>query len=215
MARSSLSQYPCLRGGTTQALVLGRDIVYTDIIRGFYYAVILFIIHVSLIAVDLIRLARRVIPQHRGYFCLFVAHIIFVGILAAYLILNRITRTGSTRDVRPIHTGLAVGFSALFLFFCTAISMIHQLINGQITIYVIGCMTLAVCEKIRSSVDRYNWHVVADRLGLTISIGVTGHTSSDTLTSLLQRADERLYSAKRAGRNRVVGKSEDDGSRGS
>ena len=64
---------------------------------------------------------------------------------------------------------------------------------------------VAVSNKIRSSVERYNWHIIAGGVGVTISIGVTGSSTSDSLAAMLARADERLYRAKRAGRNRVVG----------
>ena len=42
-------------------------------------------------------------------------------------------------------------------------------------------------------------------LNVTTSIGVAGfERSDDTLESILKRADEALYEAKNAGRNRVV-----------
>ncbi|HEX5855904.1 MAG TPA: sensor domain-containing diguanylate cyclase [Thermoanaerobaculia bacterium] len=40
-------------------------------------------------------------------------------------------------------------------------------------------------------------------LGVTVSIGVTGARSDDSLDSLVARADGRMYEAKRRGRNRV------------
>ncbi len=40
---------------------------------------------------------------------------------------------------------------------------------------------------------------------VTISIGVTAHTTDDTIDSLVARADDALYEAKRQGKNRVTG----------
>jgi two-component system cell cycle response regulator len=48
---------------------------------------------------------------------------------------------------------------------------------------------------------------LAQALDITVSIGVAcSDHSEDTADILLKRADEALYEAKRAGRNRVIGK---------
>ncbi|WP_395701334.1 diguanylate cyclase domain-containing protein [Aquabacterium sp.] len=62
---------------------------------------------------------------------------------------------------------------------------------------------LGVAEAARAAVaalDASRW--LPDR-GVSISIGVTGFAHGDTLTDILRRADEALYEAKHAGRNRV------------
>jgi diguanylate cyclase (GGDEF)-like protein len=64
-----------------------------------------------------------------------------------------------------------------------------------------------VCEKIREKVERYPWHHLCEGLAITVSIGLASYseTSSEKLVAL---ADERLYRAKRTGKNKVEGKSE-------
>jgi two-component system, cell cycle response regulator len=47
---------------------------------------------------------------------------------------------------------------------------------------------------------------LAGPLDVTISIGVATAEADDDFDTLLKRADEGLYEAKRAGRNRVIGK---------
>ena len=65
-----------------------------------------------------------------------------------------------------------------------------------------GAKVLA--ESLRAKVQDTPIMFQADRISITISIGCASLTDEDrTMTELLQRADERLYEAKRSGRNRV------------
>jgi diguanylate cyclase (GGDEF)-like protein len=60
-------------------------------------------------------------------------------------------------------------------------------------------------ERIRLAVESYPFVYQDVELHLTISIGIAGITSSqDTDNSLIGRADDALYKAKAAGRNKVV-----------
>ena len=64
---------------------------------------------------------------------------------------------------------------------------------------------LRVCEKLRQAISQYNWSSIHPSLSLTISIGVTTDTTVPTHDRMLAAADRNLYTAKAAGRNRVVG----------
>lgn len=55
------------------------------------------------------------------------------------------------------------------------------------------------CEQIRKAIEQ-----LAHEPNLTISIGISAHRNGDTVSDLYSRADAALYSAKRAGRNRVA-----------
>lgn len=61
----------------------------------------------------------------------------------------------------------------------------------------------SVCEKIRQQIEFYAWSKIHSGLAVTMSFGVAAappHYDVDTLIAL---ADEKLYEAKRSGRNRV------------
>ncbi|HLI60926.1 MAG TPA: diguanylate cyclase [Solirubrobacteraceae bacterium] len=62
----------------------------------------------------------------------------------------------------------------------------------------------AACERARAAIAAEPWERVADRLVVTASLGLAVAEHPLDLPRVLQLADERLYSAKRTGRDRVV-----------
>jgi diguanylate cyclase (GGDEF)-like protein len=60
-----------------------------------------------------------------------------------------------------------------------------------------------VCQRVRRSVQEHDWSSIRAGLRVTISIGVSALAGADAGRELIERADERLYRAKRSGRNRV------------
>ena len=59
-------------------------------------------------------------------------------------------------------------------------------------------------ERIRTALADHDWSVVHPGLALTVSAGVSSWCPGATAPAMLSIADNRLYAAKRAGRNRVV-----------
>lgn len=62
---------------------------------------------------------------------------------------------------------------------------------------------IKVAERIISSISTLPIVVNDKKLNMTVSIGITTPERSDTTMSLIDRADEALYKAKRNGRNRI------------
>ncbi|GII24421.1 sensor domain-containing diguanylate cyclase [Planosporangium mesophilum] len=60
------------------------------------------------------------------------------------------------------------------------------------------------CERVRRGIAAYDWSAVCLDLHVTTSVGVTEIGPDDDYASLLRRADEYLYRAKRLGRDLVV-----------
>ncbi|MBN1240930.1 MAG: diguanylate cyclase [Gammaproteobacteria bacterium] len=61
-----------------------------------------------------------------------------------------------------------------------------------------------LCEELRIAVEREDWAPLGLRSKVTLSFGIAASGPDATPGSLLAEADDRLYSAKRHGRNRVV-----------
>jgi len=60
-----------------------------------------------------------------------------------------------------------------------------------------------ICERLRHAVQAYDWNSIAAGLRVTISVGLCDAMEGIDVRQLLERADASLYTAKRAGRNRV------------
>ncbi|MGC8650547.1 MAG: GGDEF domain-containing protein, partial [Hydrogenobaculum sp.] len=59
----------------------------------------------------------------------------------------------------------------------------------------------ALAEKLRKEIENF---LFEEGLSITCSFGVASLNQEDTKETILKRADEALYKAKREGRNRVV-----------
>jgi diguanylate cyclase (GGDEF)-like protein len=63
---------------------------------------------------------------------------------------------------------------------------------------------LKVTERIRQSLADFNFSDIAPSLHATVSIGVSNFKQFNTIQETLMSADNRMYRAKKMGRNQVV-----------
>ena len=61
-----------------------------------------------------------------------------------------------------------------------------------------------VAEKLREAIAEMGFTYRGDPVRITVSLGVTEFAGADSSTSAFQRADQAMYQAKEAGRNRTV-----------
>jgi diguanylate cyclase (GGDEF)-like protein len=63
--------------------------------------------------------------------------------------------------------------------------------------------SLEAVERVRIAVAAHDWRAMAPDLPVTMSAGIAGFRKDETVEQLLHRADQALYQAKHAGRNRT------------
>ncbi|GAB3540674.1 GGDEF domain-containing protein [Noviherbaspirillum agri] len=63
---------------------------------------------------------------------------------------------------------------------------------------------LKTMERLRKAVFEHGWDSVVPGLMVSFSAGLAGYVPGESMHALAKRADEALYRAKHAGRNRVV-----------
>ena len=66
-----------------------------------------------------------------------------------------------------------------------------------------GGAALAVIERLMEAIRTYSWEEFDSSLRVTMSIGLCESSDFGDSSELVQRADESLYAAKHAGRDRV------------
>jgi len=74
--------------------------------------------------------------------------------------------------------------------------------SNLISATAVRCIT--ACERLRTAIREEPWDRIAAGMTLTASIGVATAETAGDLRALTELADQRLYAAKRAGRDRVV-----------
>jgi len=62
---------------------------------------------------------------------------------------------------------------------------------------------LRVCNTLRERIARLNFHYRQKPIPVTVSCGIAVFQGDDTPETVFERADEAMYRAKRAGRNRL------------
>lgn len=64
-----------------------------------------------------------------------------------------------------------------------------------------------LCERIRRAIEGHDWGALAPGLAVTVSIGVAMRNPEESAHEAIEAADQCLYEAKKAGRNRVWARS--------
>ena len=61
-----------------------------------------------------------------------------------------------------------------------------------------------VVNRIRTAILKHDWSRIAQGLTISGSFGVADYVKGDNIKTLLSKADQAVYAAKKAGRNTVI-----------
>ncbi|MBC8059443.1 MAG: diguanylate cyclase [Clostridiaceae bacterium] len=92
---------------------------------------------------------------------------------------------------------------------CRGFDVVSRNGGEEFSVILLDCSSpnaVVIAEKIRKNVEKHKFYI-SDKvaINITISIGVSTYPdTTDSIDNLLGYADNALYEAKRAGRNRVV-----------
>lgn len=111
--------------------------------------------------------------------------------------------------IEPVQFGTGMGFCASFVHYHQNGSDLIGRIGGEEFLMVFPGTSVdeavAAVERIRCSLTGRRVAIGAEiSIGYSFSSGVCGVELTDDINIALERADRALYTAKRAGRNRVV-----------
>ncbi len=80
-------------------------------------------------------------------------------------------------------------------------------IGGEEFLIIFSNLTLEeatkVCERLRQAMESHKFEVEDDKIGVTLSIGVSPWDGDMEMDALLKKADDACYKAKFSGKNRV------------
>ncbi len=121
-----------------------RNAAFVNLSRARMFSVILVILQIPLIYIDIQNRQRGLWTSVPGYFYLFIMHIAIGVAFSLFYILASIGKPGSPSDITSWHKAVGSMFPVLGMLVAIAISIVGQMIHGQITVYVIAAFWVTV-----------------------------------------------------------------------
>ncbi len=121
-----------------------QEVYFTNLYRARIFSVVLILSHLILIAIDFRLKASGLWITMPGYKYLFYMHVVLEIGLLTFLILFLITKRASADEVKKSDMALLLIFLLFMLVWGAGLSTVDQMINGQITVYLIIILATAV-----------------------------------------------------------------------
>jgi len=115
---------------------------------------VMFLLNLVLLFIDYINRSKGLWIINDGYYYLFLSHVIFGIVLLLYILVSYSIIAHSANEITLSHKLYVILYAFFFLFMTAVVSGIDQKIHGQVTVYIIGCIIIAV-------IFNYNLRVTA------------------------------------------------------
>lgn len=147
-----------------------REILLINYSRAQKFALLLLVISIILIFTDIDNLSKGLDNVGTGLRVLFYLHIISVISLLVYLGLSWLQRRSQFHKITAKDKLFNILFSYMIIILCAVFSINDQLVDGKITIYVMGSLTLAIINYLTplSSLLMYIVSYIIYIVGITL-----------------------------------------------
>ena len=135
-----------------------KEILYSNIWKSRLFGIILIFIHLIFLTIDYFNYKNELWNKVPGYKYLFIMHLVLVSTLCIYLIITKsATRKIQTNKIFAKHYVFEYGYILFILFWCSVVSIVDQYIHQEITVFILGCIIVAVIfiQNLRQSLINY------------------------------------------------------------
>ena len=74
----------------------------------------------------------------------------------------------------------------------------------SIIVHPLRCLVIQLPSKFTQNIEKESFEYEGEKLNITITIGVAEYTKDISLEQWVELADEKMYSGKNTGKNKVV-----------
>ncbi len=120
-----------------------REAAFVNFIRARTFAVILVVLQVPLLYIDHQNWRKGLWLSVPGYRYLCELHLLIGGLFLSYTLIAYTQKPKISQQTTALHTFLAVLFPILGLLVSAGVSVVDQMIHGQITVYIIASFWVA------------------------------------------------------------------------
>jgi diguanylate cyclase (GGDEF)-like protein len=121
-----------------------REVAFANFQRAAHLAWVFLGLCVLFLAVDWYNYRRSAWEEMPAYRVLTYLHLLLAATLLLWTVLATLFGPRSKEETRPLHRHLLFGFLVYVLLWATAVTLVDQLLHGEIIAFVMGCLAVSI-----------------------------------------------------------------------